>query len=62
MQSIENQNKVITKIVYSFSTCGRTIVSNDIEWNTNNSKKDSRFIIWFETLMEEKKCWFKKKY
>ena len=31
--------KVLKKIVYSFSTCGRTIVSNDIEWTTNNSKK-----------------------
>ena len=38
-QGIENQNKVLTKIVYRFSTGGRTIDLIDIEWKTNNSKK-----------------------
>jgi len=39
IQSIEKQNKVLTKIVYKFSTVGRTTVLRAIEWNTNNSKK-----------------------
>ena len=39
IQGIEKQNKVLTKIVYRFSTGGRTTVLTDIEWNTNNSKK-----------------------
>tara|TARA_Y100000589_G_scaffold171053_1_gene162445 strand:+ start:1222 stop:1419 length:198 start_codon:yes stop_codon:yes gene_type:complete len=39
VQGIEKQNKVITKIVYRFSTSGRTTVLTDIVWNTNNSKK-----------------------
>ena len=39
IQGIEKQNKVLTKIVYRFSTGARTTVLKDIEWDTNNSKK-----------------------
>ena len=39
IQGIEKQNKVLTKIVYRFSTGTRTTVLKDIEWDTNNSKK-----------------------
>tara|TARA_B100000282_G_C31460366_1_gene366568 strand:+ start:122 stop:328 length:207 start_codon:yes stop_codon:yes gene_type:complete len=42
IQGIEKQNKVLTKIVYRFSTGRRTTVLTDIEWNTNNLK-NSRF-------------------
>ena len=42
IQGIEKQNKVLTKIVYRFSTGGRKIVLNNIEWNTNNSKDIKR--------------------
>ena len=54
IQGIEKQNKVLTKIVYRFSTGGRTTVLTDIEWNTNNSKKIQDLIIEFETLMNER--------
>ena len=62
IQGIEKQNKVLTKIVYRFSTGGRTTVLTDIEWNTNNSKKIQDLIIEFETLMEERHVDFKKTY
>ena len=39
------------KIVYRFSTGGRTTVLTDIEWNTNNSKKIQDLIIEFETFI-----------
>ena len=42
IQGIEKQNKVVTKIVYRFSTGARTTVLTDIEWNTNNSKRYSK--------------------
>ena len=45
IQGIEKQNKVLTKIVYRFSTGGKTTVLTDIEWNTNNSKKIQDLII-----------------
>ena len=60
IQGIEKQNKVLTKIVYRFSTGGRTTVLTDIEWNTNNSKKIQDLIIEFETLMEERHVDLKK--
>ena len=62
IQGIEKQNKVLTKIVYRFSTGGRTTVLTDIEWNTNNSKKIQDLIIEFETLMEERHVDLKKAY
>ena len=62
IQGIEKQNKVLTKIVYIFSTGGRTTVLTDIEWNTNNSKKIQDLIIEFETLMEERHVDLKKAY
>ena len=62
IQVIEKQNKVLTKIVYRFSTGGRTIVLTDIEWNTDNSKKIQDLIIEFLTLMEERYVDFKKAY
>ena len=49
----ENQNKILTKIVYRFSSCERTTVLNDIEWNTCNSKKIQDLIIKFKNLMKE---------
>ena len=36
IQGIEKQNKVITKIVYRFSTGQRSTVITDIEWFKNN--------------------------
>ena len=62
IQGIEKQNKVLTKIVYRFSTGGRTTVLTDIEWNTNNSKKIQDLIIEFETLMAERHVDLKKAY
>ncbi len=62
IQGIEKQNKVLTKIVYRFSTGSRTTVLTDIEWNTNNSKKIQDLIIEFETLMEERHVDLKKAY
>ena len=62
LQGIEKQNKVVTKIVYRFSTGTRTTVLIDIEWNTNNSKKIQDLIIEFETLMEERHVDLKKAY
>ena len=62
IQGIEKQNKVLTKIVYRFSTGGRTTVLTDIEWNTYNSKKIQDLIIEFETLMEERHVDLKKAY
>tara|TARA_B100001121_G_scaffold88787_1_gene78832 strand:- start:3590 stop:3889 length:300 start_codon:yes stop_codon:yes gene_type:complete len=62
LQGIEKQNKVVTKIVYRFSTGTRTTVLIDIEWNTNNSKKIQDLIIEFETLMEERHIYLKKVY
>ena len=62
IQGIEKQNKVLTKIVYRFSTGGRTTVLTDIEWNTNNSKMIQDLIIEFETLMEERHVDLKKAY
>ena len=62
IQGIEKQNKVVTKIVYRFSTVGRTTVLTDIEWNTNNSKKIQDLIIEFETLMKERHVDLKKAY
>ena len=46
--------KVLKKIVFRFSTGGRTTVLTDIEWDTNNSKKIQDLIVEFETLMEER--------
>ena len=54
IQGIGKQNKVLTKIVYRFSTGERTTVLTDIEWNTSNSKKIQDLIIEFENLMEER--------
>ena len=62
IQGIEKQNKVLTKILYRFSTGSRTTVLTDIEWNTNNSKKIQDLIIEFETLMEERHVDLKKAY
>ena len=62
IQGIEKQNKVLTKIVYRFSTGGRTTVLTDIKCNTNNSKKIQDLIIEFETLMEERHVDLKKAY
>ena len=62
IQGIEKQNKVLTKIVYRFSTGGRTTVLTDIEWNTNNSKKIQDLIIEFENLMDERHVDLKKAY
>ena len=60
IQGIEKQNKVLTKIVYRFSTGGRTTVLTDIEWNTNNSKKIQDLIIEFETLKRIKSLFVSK--
>ena len=62
IQGIEKQNKVLTKIVYGFSTGGRSTALIDIEQNTNNSKKIQDLIIEFETLMEERHVDLKKVY
>ena len=62
IQGIEKQNKVLTKIVYRFSTGERTTVLTDIEWNTSNSKKIQDLIIEFENLMEERHVDLKKAY
>ena len=59
---IRKANKVLTKIVYRFSTGGRTTVLTDIECNTYNSKKIQDLIIEFETLMEERHVDLKKAY
>ncbi len=39
IQGIEKQNKVLTKIVYRFSTGGRTTVLTDIKRLTENKNK-----------------------
>ena len=62
IRGIEKQNKVLTKIVYRFSTGERTTVLTDIEWNTSNSKKIQDLIIEFETLMQERHVYLKKAY
>ena len=60
IEGIEKQNKVITKIIYRFSTCQRSKDITDIEWNTNNQKKIQDLIIEFETLINERHVDLKK--